>query len=222
MDLPVSTGMAGDGSGVTDGRLVVSSTHREPPQELVAAGLLSLGVGIVVLAGWASGLDVLASVIPGQITMKPNTAISFAVFGIALLLIGRPDRTGRRAGRALAGIVGLFVAVIGAQYMVNADFGIDQLLFRERPGAVGTVTPGRMSPQAAIAFIALVLAVVMVRHPARRRLVLVLLCLPAALGAINALELGAAAHVTKPIDVPEFMAVLAETMAEGPGVADVA
>ena len=36
------------------------------------------------------------------------------------------------------------------EYLLGVDLGIDQLLFREPAGAVGTLAPGRMAPASAI------------------------------------------------------------------------
>jgi hypothetical protein len=66
------------GEGVLVGRLRTFS-H-------VASGL-ALGLGLLVLVGWAAHLSVLTSVVPGLSTMKPNTAVSFVLCGASLWLL---------------------------------------------------------------------------------------------------------------------------------------
>lgn len=44
-------------------------------------------VGVVVLAGWAFDIPLARSVVPGTISMKANTAISFVLAGIGLWLV---------------------------------------------------------------------------------------------------------------------------------------
>jgi len=40
-------------------------------------------VGLLVLVGWASGLDVLTRVLPGLVAMNPATALSFVAAGLS-------------------------------------------------------------------------------------------------------------------------------------------
>ena len=111
-------------------------------------------VGVVVLAGWALNIPLARSVVPGTISMKANTAVTFALLGIGLWLV-----TGGRAGQRayVAGrLLGLAVAAAGfvnlAEYGFGVDLGIDQLLFIDHDAA--TAYPGRMSLLTALAFMA--------------------------------------------------------------------
>ncbi|KRT63055.1 MAG: multi-sensor hybrid histidine kinase [Chloroflexi bacterium CSP1-4] len=111
-------------------------------------------VGVVVLAGWALDIPLARSVVPGTISMKANTAVSFVLAGMGLWLV-----TGGRAGQRayLAGrLLGLAVAAAGilnlGEYAFGVDLGIDQLLFIDHDAA--TAYPGRMSLLTALAFMA--------------------------------------------------------------------
>jgi diguanylate cyclase (GGDEF)-like protein len=118
------------------------------------AAILCIAVGLVALAGWAFDLPLLASVLPGYVTMKANSAACFMLSGVALLLVNarRPARAPYGA-LALAGFVALTGAATLAQDLFGWSAGIDQILFREAAGAIQTSDPGRMSPASAAAFV---------------------------------------------------------------------
>jgi hypothetical protein len=109
--------------------------------------LAVLGIGLLVLAGWALQIEVLKSLLPGLASMKPNTALGFVLAGLAL---AQRQRSGLRFGCAAA--LGLLGGLSLAQDLGGADFGIDQWLFRDTPGAPHTAHPGRMSAITAISF----------------------------------------------------------------------
>jgi PAS domain S-box-containing protein len=122
-----------------------------------ALGACSIALGVLVLIGWATGIDALTRVFPGMITMKPNAAIGFLLAGLALRAIPREERARRWAvGLSMA------VATLGAltliEYVADLDFGIDQLLFTEPAGSLGSIKAGRMHPTTALNFILIGLA----------------------------------------------------------------
>ena len=149
------------------------------------AAVLAVVVGAMVLVGWAFDIAALKSVLPGWVAMKANTAVSFILTGIALWLTARPPATfnPERSGRSfsygnrtayplrvqlatfsfrLARLCGLLAGLIGVltlgEYIFGWNIGIDQWLFREPAGAVGTTDPGRMAPEAALCFVLLAAA----------------------------------------------------------------
>ena len=135
------------------------------------AGAVVAGVGLLVLIGWMFGLDAFKSVLPGLATMKANTALCFLLAGVALLLL-RPgavaaasDRRndsangtdgGQRPPLQWAGTAAALVCVVAgltlAEYVTGADFGIDQLLFRDTLDP-HTIYPGRMVEATALGFL---------------------------------------------------------------------
>jgi PAS domain S-box-containing protein len=145
--------------------------------------LAVLLVGLLVLTGWALEIEALKRVLPGLASMKPNTALGFVLAGIALALR-------RRSGVRLA--CGAAMIVLGglslAQDVTGADFGIDQLLFREPLGAVHTPHPGRMSAITAVNFLLLGNALLLLgTHRAALRRILETLTLIAGGAALLAL-----------------------------------
>jgi len=113
--------------------------------------------GMVVLVGWALDVPALKSIHPNLISMKANTALCFVLIGAALWLLeaGLANPVRLWAGRACAALVALVGLLSLSEYLFGWDLRIDQLLFREDAGAVGTVNPGRMAPNTATCFLAI-------------------------------------------------------------------
>ncbi|HTZ84968.1 MAG TPA: ATP-binding protein [Candidatus Acidoferrales bacterium] len=116
-----------------------------------AGGYLLVGLGVSVLAGWALRLSALVTILSGQISMKPNTALGFFFAGISIVLLSRREHTG--FDRLAAGTPAVVVFIIGfsslAEYLLHLDLHIDQLLFADR---VQFPYPGRMAHITAVNF----------------------------------------------------------------------
>jgi signal transduction histidine kinase len=120
----------------------------------VVLGAACAVLGAAVLVGWALELEALKSLFPGGVSMKPNTALSFVLGGAALALGAAGGRTGRAAAVALAATVAILAAATLVEYG-GPDLAIDQLLFREAAGTIGTTVPGRMAPNTAFGLLLL-------------------------------------------------------------------
>lgn len=132
----------------------------------VAVGLM----GVLVLLGWAFDIATLKSVLPGFVTMKANTAAGFLLAGAALVVLRRRETpaAAKSAARAIAVGVALLGLLTLAEYASGRDLGIDQVLFAEPAGAVGTSAPGRMAPNTAFNFVLVGLALLLVDSEPRR------------------------------------------------------
>lgn len=122
----------------------------------IACAAAVMAAGAFVLLGWALRLEALKCLVPGTVSMKANTALGFLAAGLSLLLFnfsGPGEAAKRRLALALAAFTGLLGLASLSQYLFGRDLGIDQLLFTEPAGAVGTVSPGRMAPVTAFDFI---------------------------------------------------------------------
>jgi PAS domain S-box-containing protein len=97
--------------------------------------LAVLGLGLLVLAGWALQIEAFKSGLPGLIPMHPNTALGFVVAG--LTLAQRQRRSVRLSGAAALLVLG---ALVLAQDLSGARFGIDDLLFNVASVRVARVT----------------------------------------------------------------------------------
>ncbi|HSK44392.1 MAG TPA: GGDEF domain-containing protein [Candidatus Binatia bacterium] len=114
------------------------------------AECIAASLAILALAGWILRLPALTSIMPGLVSMKPNTAIGFLL--LAGALYSSEQKRWPRCQRWLA----LAAAAIGSltlfEYMAGRNLGLDEALFRD-PG--GSLYPGRMAPITAFNFILL-------------------------------------------------------------------
>jgi len=112
------------------------------------SGLISLLLGGVVLLGWYLREPALIQVNPAFVPMQYNTALGFALGGMALLgLIWSWSRFAFVTGFAVF-LVGTLTLV---EYIFGPDLHIDQL-FMEHYIQVATSHPGRMAPNTALCF----------------------------------------------------------------------
>lgn len=107
------------------------------------AGGLVLAIAATAAVGWALGIDPLTSVVPGWATLKPNTALCFALLGAALVATPR--------WRApLAAFPALLASLSGIEWAIDVDLGIDELLARDPASLAAGQPPGRMAAATAI------------------------------------------------------------------------
>lgn len=127
-----------------------------------AAGVIAISVGCLVFFGWTFDIALLKSVMPDLVTMKANTAVCFVLAG-SLLLMWHGTRTTRPAALnpviaryvalALACAVIAVAAITLSEDLFDWNAAIDQLLFRDLAGVIGTGQPGRMSSATALSFV---------------------------------------------------------------------
>ncbi len=119
---------------------------------LLAAIIVAL-VGLLVIIEWLFQIKIIAYTSTLQFTFKMNTAICFLSLGLSLWLWQVKSPT----APLLAKILSIFVAFIGfltiAEYALNTNLGIDELIVKDLPNAGLTSNPGRMSPLVAFVFI---------------------------------------------------------------------
>ena len=175
------------------GRLVATLLSRAASVRVahlpVIAGALSVLVGSIVLVGWWLGIEDLKSLVPGLLTMKANTALAFVMIGVGLGARSRPAGS-RWQGLAVLSLTAVMVlsAAVGSQYLTGQDLGIDQWLFHELPGQIGTVQPNRMSPMSVISFLSIGLGVLLVGQRRARAVVPLLFVAALLLASLNILD----------------------------------
>ena len=153
------------------------------------AGAAAAAVGITVLLGWLLGLDILKSIVPGLLTMKVNTALAFVLLGLGLLLSARASTARDRRIAVLPVAAAMVLAVlVGSQYLIGRDLGIDQWLFYEAPGQLGTVQPNRMSPMTVICFLLVGTGIILATLRRATRVVPAFLVVALSLAALNVFD----------------------------------
>ena len=131
----------------------------------LGASVFAVTVGGIALIGWALDIVMLKSVLPGFVTMKPNTAICFMLAGVALYLSCSvaPRPWSVTVARACAAVVVAIASLSFAENVLALDFGIDQALFRDVRPAGDLAPPGRMTYTTAFSFMMIGLALLLSR-----------------------------------------------------------
>lgn len=132
---------------------------------VVAIGSLAAAVGSVVLVGgWALGIEALKNALPGLVTMKANSALGFTAVGAGLALAVKGGRSGA-LGKLMAAAALVLGAVTVAEYALHWNAGIDQLMFAD---PVTSTHPGRPGLATAVGIALLGAAVLCVDRPGLR------------------------------------------------------
>ena len=107
-----------------------------------------------MICGWLFNIPLLKSVMPGQATMKLNSACAFLAAGVALWLLHTSQQGSQslRIGRALSVIVIALGGLTLAEYVFTMDLGIDQLILPDTAQTANALPPGRMAPATALSF----------------------------------------------------------------------
>ena len=113
---------------------------------------VAAGIAIVALSGWLLNLPLLASYGASLATMKANTAVGFILTAAAAWLVqsARTDGWRRTAASVLAILVVLLALSTIAEYLLEQDWGIDEILLRDTTAEPGTYASGRMGANTAL------------------------------------------------------------------------
>ena len=114
-----------------------------------SSGSLSLLLGFLVLIGWHADIIPLVQILPGLVPMQYNTALSFLLCGISLILLLNDKKAPGIVFSLLTGIIGLLTLT---EYIFNVSIGLDEL-FMEHSITIATSHPGRMAPNTALSFL---------------------------------------------------------------------
>ncbi len=124
----------------------------EPAYRALAGllAILSAGTGMMVVAGWMLGIEILVRVRPDFNVMKFNTALCLIASGCGLWLMANATAKGRTV---VSAALGLFVLAVGAMSLFESVLGwnlhIDQLFWNDLPWHPDLP---RMVPQSATFF----------------------------------------------------------------------
>lgn len=116
------------------------------------SSILIAVIGFIIILGWAFNIPLFKSPGPAFSTVKSNLAICFVLIGISLFLL--QTRIINKGNHKIIQFLGFVVVLTGfltlIQYFFVLDLGIDQMFFREAPGAINTLSPNRMEIIAAL------------------------------------------------------------------------
>lgn len=113
------------------------------------SAILVLLQGIAVIIGWHLKLPWLIQVLPELVPMQYNTALGLLLSAVGLWAVIEQRRALVLGVTVPVGLLGLLTL---AQYLLEIDLGIDQMLMAHFI-TVGTTHPGRMAPNTALSFI---------------------------------------------------------------------
>ncbi|HEX6260456.1 MAG TPA: PAS domain S-box protein [Woeseiaceae bacterium] len=125
--------------------------------------LAGAALGALGFLGWAAGWPFLTTIVPGQPSMKPNTAVGLLLLGVAGAFCREDTGPIRRMLSVLAALVVLGIGVgTLAEYALAVDLEIDRVLLGLlRSADPGETYPGRPSPPTALALALLSAAIVL-------------------------------------------------------------
>ncbi len=124
--------------------------------------LLTMAISAAILLGSVLHLPWLRSLGLEGPTTKVNTAVSLILIGAGIWLAER--HTASRLSTALAIVAGAIGAATLLQYLLNADFGIDQAIAVDPGPFLLGESPGRMSPYTAASLIILSALILLARR----------------------------------------------------------
>lgn len=104
-------------------------------------------LGTIFLIGWAFNVPIFKSPNPFFSTIKSNAALCFVFIGISIWLL--QTKRINKSNIMIAKILAVIIIIIGLltliEHLTDFNFGIDQILFTELPGALNTSSPNRLA-----------------------------------------------------------------------------
>jgi PAS domain S-box-containing protein len=121
---------------------------------IIIISLLTIAMGIAVLAGWLLNSPALANMVIGYISMRFNTALCFILFSSALLFSQYQAKKYTSPGFIIAALLGTVIAFLTIyQNIFHISTGIDQLFVTDKtPVSFYFPFPGRMASTASFGF----------------------------------------------------------------------
>lgn len=113
-----------------------------------ACGVITIGGGVVVMAGWLFGIRAIVQIHPTFAPIQFNTALCLALCGVSMVALPN-GRRWRVAGVVAALLAAAVTSVSALQYLTGHDFGLDQAFVDASFATARTLVPGRMAPQTA-------------------------------------------------------------------------
>ncbi len=135
-------------------------------------GTIIVATGLIALAGWVSGVQILNRISPRYVPTALDTALAFVVFGI--LFLSYHQHSAHRSARALklslAVIIGVYGLLKALEFPLDRDLTFATTLFPAKE-FLGPYVVGRMSPiSGALFFVSGVAMAALLANATRHRL----------------------------------------------------
>lgn len=115
--------------------------------------------GAIVMFGWFLDIAVLKSILPGFVTMKFITALSFFLSGILIILMTeKDDEISNYFVLIISFVIILWMTAFFISLFLGISVGIENLFVKEAEGAVKTTVPGVPAIPTMLCFIFIALA----------------------------------------------------------------
>ena len=136
---------------------------------IIIISLLTIAIGIVVLAGWLFNDPALANLVIGYIAMRFNAALCFILFGSALLFSQYQTKKYTNPGFIITALSVTVIAFLTIyQDIFHVSIGIDQLLVTDKtPASFYIPFPGRMAFTSSASFFLLGLGLLLLINKPR-------------------------------------------------------
>ncbi len=128
----------------------VQPTEQHLRRGAALCGMVAAVIGAIHLVFWLSGL--LTSSGLHHYVMKTNASLCLLLCGLAVAVVAEDPRGAKHMAAVLAAPATAIAALTLIEHLLDVDFGIDQLVAYEQPGALGVLHPNRMGPPGAVAF----------------------------------------------------------------------
>ena len=130
----------------------INNEHIKKLQPESILGIILAALGIFVLAGWSLRVPEMVRIVPGSVAMGFNAALCFLAAGICLVLRSFPSKRNEQLGFLLACVLIILPSAILFEHLYDIDLGID-LVSLHQSVKDGNPRPGRVSPNASLAFL---------------------------------------------------------------------
>ena len=130
------------------------------PPRAVYIGIRVVGVTAILIGGFWLAAWFLGSAAEWSrtaITMKTNMALSQVLAGVSILILccRNPGKIARLAAIIFSALVLAIGVSTSIEHLFHMDLGIDELLAKEMPGAVGVESPNRIGPPGTVSLVLL-------------------------------------------------------------------
>ncbi len=189
-----------------------ASAFRRRTIAALAVGII--GIGLVVIVGWLTDTTVLRRWTARSTTTRGNTALCIVLLGVVLLIQGT---RWARARTVMGTVVALVALAMLVEHLTGIDLGLDQAVRSDPASDAGLTQPGRIPVATAAAVLALAVALMLVRSPRVRSVLIgqVLACVAFLSGLLSAVgyvyrvpEIENARHYLTGMAFPTAVAVL--------------